>query len=128
MNESTVTTATPVVEETSKMDAMRTYFSNYQTWLTEVAIYGGISFLVGFLFKNFGRYIVGGLLIAVAVIVGLNYAGATAITLQQVTQALGLANIESVQQLYTTATAWATTHVMGAVSVVIGFLLGWKLG
>lgn len=95
----------------------------------EIALYLGIGFISGFLFKKYGKY----LLIVVLTLVGLAI-------LQQfgfVDFAIKWDRIQGLQQIpattldasiWTVYWDWIKTNIVVVISFVIGFLVGYKVG
>lgn len=109
-------------------DTVRAYMENYKAWLPEVAIYSIAAFTVGFLCKNFGRYIIASLVVAFATVAVLQYAGVITASFQQISYALGITGASSFQELLDTRVAWIQQHPITAVAAIVGFLLGWHIG
>jgi len=129
MNEHVATHADGTMSELHRwFESIKYHLVHYQDWITEAAMLGGIAFVVGFLLKNFGRYIVSALLVAVLTIIVLQYAGIVTVTIPQLFEMLGVSGISSVPQLFEQIVAWVKVHGTGAVSIVIGFIIGWVLG
>jgi uncharacterized membrane protein (Fun14 family) len=104
---------------------IREYFADYRTWLPELAMYGGIGFLVGFLLKNFGRAIIGTVVVVLATLIVLQYAG---LMTTSVTGVLGLPGISSFQEGLDFAVNWVKLHIPGVIGLIVGTALGWKIG
>jgi len=128
MNDQAMNSASAKGTGQDLMETVRSSLSDYKTWLPEVALYGGVAFLVGFLVKNFWRFIILSSLVILTVVLLLNFTGVMTVTLQQVMTTINVTDVTTVQELYTAVIGWSKTHVIGAVSMVVGFLVGWKLG
>jgi len=115
-------------EKQSWINTVRDYFSDYHEWLTDIVILGGAAVVTGVLLKNFGRYILGGLLVAVVTILALNYSGLISLTFSDILGKIGLGGVNSLQDFVVTLADWMKVHIVGTVSIIVGFVIGWKLG
>jgi hypothetical protein len=115
-------------EKQSWMSAIQDYFNNYQVWLVDIVFMGGAALIAGVLLKNFGKYILGGLLVAAVTILALNYSGLIALTFTDILAKIGFAGVTSPSEFITSLFEWMKLHMVGAISIVVGFMLGWKLG
>jgi hypothetical protein len=112
----------------SWMNSIQEYFSDYRTWLTDIVIMGGAALITGVLLKNFGRYILGGILVAVITVLALNYSGLIAITFADILAKIGFTGVTSPAEFATALLDWMKLHIVGTISIIVGFVLGWKLG
>ncbi len=97
-------------------------------WALEVGVFGVGSFLLGFLFKCCGRLLTVALVVGIAVLLGLHYSNVMPLDVTYWKALLGLADVTAFQEVPAVFFAWGKEHVVACVSVVVGFMLGWKLG
>lgn len=112
----------------SFIETLRSHIDDYQTWLPEVALYTVVSFVCGFLCKNFGRFILMTLLISAATIFVLQQVGIVDAPFQQLAELVGIQGVSSVQEIVMAKMMWVQHHPLTTIGAVIGFLLGWKIG
>ncbi len=112
----------------SFIDTMRNHIDNYQTWLPEIAVYTVVSFVCGFLCKNFGRWILIALVVAIVTILLLEQVGIVAAPFQQLAELVGIRGISSLQDLAWAKLLWMQNHPLTTLGALIGFVLGWKIG
>ena len=104
------------------------HFEGYPTWAVEVGIFGVGALVLGFLCKTIGRYLFFAVIAAALLLFALSYTHVVSINMLQVKQFLGIQDIASLQDLGTVLLAWGRVHVVAVISLVVGFILGWKLG
>lgn len=122
-------TAKESVRETSNMIFEK--FKDYKGNLLEVAVYAGIGFLIGFLFKKYIKYILLLILFVVSLVIleqfdilhtNINWA-----KMQE------LFNLKSTADAFNAQAAqsyleWAKANFVVVFSASVGFLIGLKLG
>jgi len=107
---------------------LSSYFEGYPSWVMEVGVFGVGALVLGVLLKNFGRYVIFGLVAAAVIIAALSYLHVISFSVMNLRQILGIQDIHSVQDFGTEFVAWAKTHVIACISAVVGFFVGWQLG
>lgn len=106
-------------------------FQNYKGNVLEVAVYAGIGFVIGFLFKKYLKYLMIIILFIVALIVFDQFDLVhTNINWQKIQE---LFDIQSTGQSFNAQAfgsyvQWAKANVVIVLSASVGFLLGLKLG
>jgi len=132
-NVSTMTDATTPVASEAMMqknwyEIVSSYFEGYPAWAVEVAVFGVGALVLGFLCKTVGRYLFFAGVAAALLLVVLSHMQVVSINMMQVKQFLGIQDIASLQDLGTVLVEWGKVHVIAVVSLIFGFILGWKLG
>jgi hypothetical protein len=120
----------PVPEATAKswFESIHQQLRDYLPgWAIDLISFGLIFFIIGFLLKSFGKYLVYAVLAAALVITALYYAKVIHLDLVTIKYWSGIGG-ESVKAAPTLFIEWAKAHPVAWVSGIIGFLLGWKVG
>ncbi len=94
----------------------------------QAAIYFGLSFAIGFLFKKYFKFCFLCLIITVVSIKALEYNGFITIDMEAIKTALGMAGEGNVNTLLNAGIEWIKGHLLVFVSSFVGFLVGYKLG
>lgn len=110
---------------TSSINSMRAYFSDTHTWAYEITYWGGGAFVLGFLFKNLGKYIISA---ALAIWVALFLFSEIGLIDVHTAELLKFFGVSSVHQILPALKTTIETHTAGTVAAVCGFFIGWKLG
>lgn len=106
-------------------------FKNYKGNIVEVAIYAGIGFVVGFIFKKHLKYIALALLFIVGLVILQQFDLVhTSINWQKLQE---LFNIQPIEHTFDTQTFhayfdWVKANFVFVLSTSIGFFIGLKLG
>jgi len=96
--------------------------------ILEMSAYLGIGFISGFLVKKYGRYVVCAVLIAGLSIWGLEHLNIITIDWARAKDVIGVSDTQTVQSLWGIYIAWVKEHIFAAAGVVIGFLVGYRVG
>ena len=98
--------------------------------LIDIGLYGAIGFVVGFLLKKYSEYFIALVLLLVGVIVlqQFDYVSVS-INIPKIHQMLGLQSAPMVGDKYgVLLLEWMKANVAGSASLVVGFLIGLKVG
>jgi uncharacterized membrane protein (Fun14 family) len=98
--------------------------------LIDIGLYGAIGFIVGFLLKKYSEYFIAAMLLIIAVIVlqQFDYVSIS-INIPKIHQMLGLQPSPLVGDRYgMLLLEWMKANVAGSASLVVGFLIGLKIG
>lgn len=109
-------------------DLLKTKLAGYPAYLPDIIIGFPLGFVIGFLFKTFGRFLIIGLIVTAAVLWLADYMNFITIHRSQVESLVGMQPFHSFQDLYNYMVTMVREHVAGFIALVIGFLLGCKLG
>ncbi len=109
-------------------ETVESHLKDYPTWLLEIGIYGFISCALGFLFKNFGRYIIFAFVGIIALAWLFSYLDLITINNLRMKDLVGLGNARTLDDGFYIISGWARAHIAACISLVGGFFLGWKLG
>jgi len=116
------------LKETFSLEHISKRFNLSFTNLIEVASYLSIGFISGFLIKKYGRYVVCILFIAGLSICILAYLNVATIDWVKARVVLGISNTQTLDGLWQLYTTWIKEHILAAVSIVVGFLIGYRIG
>jgi len=98
--------------------------------LIDIGLYGAIGFIVGFLLKKYSEYFIAAMLLIIAVIVlqQFDYVSIS-INIPKIHQMLGLQPSSVIGDRYgMLLLEWMKANVAGSASLVVGFLIGLKIG
>jgi uncharacterized membrane protein (Fun14 family) len=107
---------------------LQTRLASYPAPLPDIILFAPLGFLAGFLLKSFGRYFIFALLLAIGILWCAQYFNLATIHQREIELFLGLPPFTSPSDFVTWLVAWAQNHIAACISLIIGFLLGWKLG
>lgn len=108
------------------LDSIKERFASQEPWAIELVIFGLGGFVLGFLLKNFGKLMVIGAVVAVALIIGLHYTHVY--PFEKLQALLGFPEIHNVHELLKEKIVWGKEHPVALVSGIVGLLVGWKVG
>ncbi|NDD55643.1 hypothetical protein EBZ39_17555, partial [bacterium] len=94
----------------------------------EAAVYFGLCFAIGFLFKKYFKLVFICLVISGFVVLGLEYLKLVAIDWQAIKATMGISAGMDLNAMVTAFFDWMKAHLLLFVSSVVGFLIGYKLG
>ncbi len=117
-----------VLRETFSLEQLSKRFNLSFNNLVEIAAYLSIGFISGFLIKKYGRYVVCIVLVTGACIWGLAYLKVITIDLMKAKAILGISETQTVESLWNIYGIWIKEHILAAVSIVIGFVIGYRVG
>lgn len=111
---------------TSWFDVIQEQLKNYPIWLIELALYGFLALIVGFLSKNFGRYVLFAL--TGLIIAGWLFAYIDIITIHidHIKELFGLTQAKTIDDAIHIYTNLARIHWAACTGMIIGFFIGWK--
>lgn len=98
--------------------------------LIDIGIYGAIGFITGFLLKKYSEYFIAAILLIVGILVlqQFNYVSFS-INTSKIHQMLGLQSSSVVGDRYGVLLfEWMKANVAGSASLIVGFLIGLKIG
>lgn len=132
-------TPTPIEpnETTGWVDSMKSSLSNFITSMTEskaviaeTLAYFAAGFAVGFLAKRYLRQLFIVIVVSIIVIKGLEYAGVGTVALNwsRVKELTGVSTTDTLGAVAQAYLAWLQMHIRQTVAVVVGFLVGTKVG
>lgn len=114
--------------ETNWFETIKTKLQNYPEWVFDVGVFGLVGFVVGFVFKNFGKVLLFG---AIGLIIGLgilHYAHIISVNMNQIKDILGLAAANTIDDGVRIYSDWARLHIVGLLAAAVSFCIGWKVG
>ncbi len=94
--------------------------------LMRLALYGGVSFIIGFLIKRYFRSLFIGILLSLVLIGFLHYTQIITLDFAKLNALLGLSADRSLESYLHLATSWVKDNVVLALSIFIGFIIGYK--
>lgn len=104
------------------------FFSGLPTYASDILMFGPLGMLFGFLAKVMGRYFVFALLVAlIAAWVAIHY-GVITFDEEKLKALLGMSPSITFSDVMNMLFAWMKEHVAGCVAMIVGFIIGWKLG
>jgi uncharacterized membrane protein (Fun14 family) len=98
--------------------------------LIDIGLYGAIGFIMGFLLKKYSEYFIALALLIVGIVVlqQFDYISVS-INMPKIHQMLGLEPAPVVGDKYgTLLLEWIKANIAGSASLVVGFLIGLKVG
>lgn len=113
--------------DASFMDTIRTKFTE-QNGVMEVTIFGLTGLVAGFLSKSFGKHFV---MIAIGVLLtlfALQWLDLAPLNFLKLREMFGILPGATLTDIFNTYIAWVKDHVIGVVSFIVGFFIGWKIG
>lgn len=98
--------------------------------IVETLIYFGAGCAFGFLAKRYLKHVIIALILLVVLIKGMEWAniGMTTINWDRVKELTGLSPSDSVSSVSSIFIAWVQSHIRQSIAVVVGVLVGAKLG
>lgn len=98
--------------------------------LIDIGLHGAIGFITGFLLKKYSEYFIAAVLLAIGVMVLQHFDYVSfSINSSKIHQMLGLQSSSVVGDRYGVLLfEWMKSNVAGSVSLVVGFLVGLKIG
>lgn len=98
--------------------------------LIDIGLYGAIGFITGFLLKKYSEYFIAAVLLAIGVMVLQHFDYVSfSINSSKIHQMLGLQSSSVVGDRYGVLLfEWMKSNVAGSASLVVGFLVGLKIG
>lgn len=109
-------------------ELLKQKFAGYPPFIPDVLIALPIGLVAGFLLKTLGRYLVMGLLAGAAILWIADYFNLITIHHGQVEALLGMQPFSSFGEFGSFIMTMVKEHVAGAITLLVGFLIGWKLG
>ena len=98
------------------------------SYMQDVVFFAPVGLLVGFLCKNFGRFVLITVLIVAAVICVSSYFNIIMIDIARMKAMFGLQEVASWADFQDYVLQWVYEHSIGCVVFVIACVIGWKLG
>lgn len=114
--------------EANWFETVRAKLHDYPEWVFDAGVFGLIGFVIGFIFKNFGKVIIFG---AIGLIVGLGilqYIHIISVHSEQIKDILGLASAHTIDDGIHMYADWARQHGIGLLTAAVSFCIGWKVG
>lgn len=98
--------------------------------LIDIGLYGAIGFITGFLLKKYSEYFIAMALLVVGVVVLQQFDYVSfSINMPKIHQMLGLQSAPMVGDKYgVMLLEWMKANIAGTASLVVGFLIGLKVG
>jgi uncharacterized membrane protein (Fun14 family) len=109
-------------------DSLRAKLAGYPTYAVDIILYAPLGFIVGFLVKSLGRYVIIALLVTVGLLWLADYLHIITIHEAHLKSFLGQTSPESIGAAGTSFATWAEEHIVGCIAAIVGFLIGWRLG
>ncbi len=94
----------------------------------QAAVYFGIFFSVGFLFKKYFKFLFGCIIVAIIAIKIMEYNALITIDWVALKKTAGMGVTEDLNALMNTAFNWIKQNILLFVASSVGFLIGYKLG
>jgi hypothetical protein len=94
----------------------------------EAAIYFGLSFGIGFLFKKYFKIVFICLVVSLFIIKGMEYLKFLVIDWDSIKTALGFGGTSDLNSVINHWFDWVKEHLLLFIAAVVGFLVGYKLG
>lgn|GEM_PF-3910739 len=114
--------------ETNWFEAVRSKLQDYPEWLFDAGVFGILGFVIGFVFKNFGKVLLFG---AIGLFLGLgilHYAHIIVVNITQIKEIFGLAAAHTIDDGVHIYSDWARLHIIGILAGIVSFCIGWKVG
>jgi uncharacterized membrane protein (Fun14 family) len=118
------------IKNTLEPESVATKFGVDKNLLIDVGLYGAIGFIVGFLLKKYSEYFISlaMLIVGLVVLQQFDYISLT-INTTKLHNALGLQESFIAGDAYGSLLwSWMRSHVISSSSLVVGFLIGLKVG
>jgi uncharacterized membrane protein (Fun14 family) len=109
-------------------EVLKSKLAGYPVFLPDIIIGFPIGLVVGFLLKTLGRYLFIGILLTAGLLWLADYFNLITIHQGEVEAMLGMQPFHSFNEFFSFISQVAKEHVAGVVSLIVGFLLGWRLG
>jgi uncharacterized membrane protein (Fun14 family) len=118
----------PTQSHQSWYSALQHKLSHVDKWAFDLLVCGIISFVVGFVCKNFGRMLILGIFLALAIAYGVDAMGYYAVPWDTIQTWLGFEQVSSWSQAVDEIILWIKQHPAGFAAGALGFIIGWKVG
>ncbi|MGA9531053.1 MAG: hypothetical protein WBQ73_04175 [Candidatus Babeliales bacterium] len=117
------------IKHSLQWDTWKKNFAFSQEALTEVGIYLGIGFVLGFLLKKYSTFVVIVTLTVVGFVV-LQHVGVLSFSINwtMIYEKLGFEPLVYGDNFLNTYWQWASENVRIVISLIVGFLVGLKVG
>lgn len=112
----------------SWIGSLRSKFSGYPDYLVDGVIFGVVGLIAGFLFKNFGRLFVIGVVATVIVLAAMSYGHLVSFNFGTIQSFFGITPRESIIDIVKDYATMITQNVPATLALIAGFFVGWKLG
>ena len=113
---------------TSWWEAFETKLKDYPAWLIDVSIFGIAGIIAGYVIKNFGKLLLLAGLALVIILWLFNYLDLLTPNIQRLKELLGIASASGCSEVLHIWSEWARMHLAACGALIVGFLVGWKLG
>lgn len=127
---------------TTTADKVKTFWSEFdiKEWSQNVggsyseaiqaAIYFSVSFAVGFILKRHFKFIFGCLIVSFLLIKGMEYYKLLEIDWVAVKDLFGITpdKTDIISPIMNVSVNWIKANLVAAISILVGFLIGYKLG
>ena len=100
----------------------------YPVWLVDSCLYGAVGLIAGFLFKNFGRYLLFALIGIIVLLWLLSRLDLIVVNTYQIKTFLGVGSINTLDEGCRAYIEYVRNHIVGCIAFLVGFFFGWKLG
>jgi uncharacterized membrane protein (Fun14 family) len=94
----------------------------------ELATYFAIGFFTGFLFKKYARYLIISLILLALALKYMESSGLITLHWDKIQSVVTVNQTGGFEQLYHVAVEWVKAHVSLSISLVVGFIVGYKVG
>ncbi len=94
----------------------------------EAAVYFGLCFAIGFLFKKYFKLIFVCLVVSAFVVLGLDYLKMIVIDWPAIKASLGISAGMDLNSMVTHFFDWIKAHLLLFIASIVGFFVGYKLG
>jgi len=118
------------IKNSMQPESVADKFGVNKNTLIDIGVYGAIGFIVGFLLKKYSEYFISLVLLIIGLVVlqQFDYISLSLNSLK-IHDALGLQDMPMVGDAYGSLLwEWMRTHVVSTSSLIVGFLVGLKIG
>jgi uncharacterized membrane protein (Fun14 family) len=119
-----------------------TWLEQAKNWVSEMAarfdltgpnivhalVYACAGFFIGFFLSRYFKSFLVGVILCIVVLGGLHYFHVITIDMEQLKAIFGVSADQSLEAYVTMLADWVKTHLLFAISSLIGFILGFKAG
>jgi uncharacterized membrane protein (Fun14 family) len=117
------------IKNSVKPEVVANKFGIDKNLLIDIGVYGVIGFIVGFLLKKYSEYFISLVLLVVGLILLQQFDYVVIVfNNPKIQEALGLQEIPINGSYGNLLWEWTRSHVVSASSLVVGFLVGLKIG
>lgn len=102
-------------------------FNKPTSWYVHLGIFFVIGFVVGFVLKHFGRYIIFLLVVGSLLLWSLELLNVITINYAAIKGLIGMSSDVTLNGLGTEISTWIHTHVLETVALGLGFIFSWML-